>query len=142
MMIHQEDDDVDDSFELEEVTLSIKNIGHWDSITRVPFSTLRHSWKWHVGFVKTNVVYFFMIRIATTILLLLVLATISHAAEHDDNNLYYYYFGWPTLHEYTDHEYVQSLMTQVTEPGAYAGWIAAPRIGINNQPLDFPYVRF
>ncbi len=41
----------------------------------------------------------------------------------------------------SDHEYVQSLMEQVTEPGRYARWIAPPRIGINNQPLDFPYVR-
>lgn len=40
-----------------------------------------------------------------------------------------------------DHEYVQSLMEQVTEPGRYARWIAPPRIGINNQPIDFPYVR-
>jgi benzoyl-CoA 2,3-dioxygenase component B len=41
----------------------------------------------------------------------------------------------------TDHGYVQSLMELVTEPGRYARWIASPRVGINNQPLDFPYVR-
>lgn len=41
----------------------------------------------------------------------------------------------------TDQEYVRSLMVRVTEPGRFAGWIAAPRIGINNQPVDFPYVR-
>ena len=40
-----------------------------------------------------------------------------------------------------DHAYVQSLMEQVTEPGRYARWIAPPRIGINNQAIDFPYVR-
>ncbi|MEX2481566.1 MAG: benzoyl-CoA 2,3-epoxidase subunit BoxB [Gammaproteobacteria bacterium] len=40
-----------------------------------------------------------------------------------------------------DHAYVQSLMQQVTTPGAFANWIAPPRIGINNQPPDFPYVR-
>ena len=40
-----------------------------------------------------------------------------------------------------DHEYVQSLMTQVAIAGEYAPWIAPPRIGINNQPLDFPYVK-
>ncbi len=40
-----------------------------------------------------------------------------------------------------DHEYVQSLMQQVTAPGEFAPWIAPPRIGINNQPLDFPYVK-
>ena len=40
-----------------------------------------------------------------------------------------------------DHDYVRSLMAQVTEPGRYARWIAPPRLGINNQPTDFPYVR-
>jgi benzoyl-CoA 2,3-epoxidase subunit B len=45
------------------------------------------------------------------------------------------------LPDATDHAYVQSLMEQVTEPGRYARWIAPPRIGINNQPLDFRYVR-
>jgi len=50
-------------------------------------------------------------------------------------------------HEYdwlpspVDHEYVQSLMQQVTEPGRFASWIAQPRIGINNQPIEFPYVK-
>ena len=41
-----------------------------------------------------------------------------------------------------DHQYVQSLMVQVTGQGEYASWIAPPRIGVNNQPHDFPYVRF
>lgn len=41
----------------------------------------------------------------------------------------------------SDHEYVQSLMQPVREPGEFAPWIAPPRIGINNQPLDFAYVR-
>ncbi|MGR8946478.1 MAG: benzoyl-CoA 2,3-epoxidase subunit BoxB [Gammaproteobacteria bacterium] len=40
-----------------------------------------------------------------------------------------------------DHEYVQSLMVPVTEPGKYAPWIAAPRIGINNQSIDAEYVK-
>lgn len=40
-----------------------------------------------------------------------------------------------------DQAYVGSLMQQVTEPGEFAPWIAPPRIGINNQPVDFPYVR-
>lgn len=39
-----------------------------------------------------------------------------------------------------DREYVKSLMVQVTEPGEFASWVAAPRIGINNQPIDYPYV--
>jgi benzoyl-CoA 2,3-epoxidase subunit B len=41
-----------------------------------------------------------------------------------------------------DHEYVGSLMGRVAAPGQFAGWIAPPARGINNQPLDFEYVRF
>ena len=42
-----------------------------------------------------------------------------------------------------DRSYVQSLMTQaVTEPGKFANWIAPPPRGINQQPIDFEYVRF
>ncbi|MGE0482703.1 MAG: benzoyl-CoA 2,3-epoxidase subunit BoxB [Gammaproteobacteria bacterium] len=41
----------------------------------------------------------------------------------------------------SDHEYVQSLMRQVTAVGEFAPWIAPPRIGINNQPREFPYVK-
>lgn len=41
----------------------------------------------------------------------------------------------------SDHEYVKSLMVPVTEPGKFAGWIAPPRIGINNQALDTEYVK-
>ena len=40
-----------------------------------------------------------------------------------------------------DHDYILSLMKQVTEPGKYANWIAPPRIGVNKQTLDYPYVR-
>jgi len=40
-----------------------------------------------------------------------------------------------------DHEHVKSLMVAVTEPGRFANWIAPPRIGINNKPIDFEYVR-
>lgn len=40
-----------------------------------------------------------------------------------------------------DGDYVSSLMVQVTEPGQYAGWIAPPRRGINNQGGDFEYVK-
>ena len=28
-----------------------------------------------------------------------------------------------------------------TEPGKFAGWIAPPRVGIDNKPGDFEYVR-
>jgi benzoyl-CoA 2,3-dioxygenase component B len=41
-----------------------------------------------------------------------------------------------------DRAYVQSLMGRVVEPGKFANWIAPPERGINNQPLDFEYVRF
>jgi benzoyl-CoA 2,3-dioxygenase component B len=41
-----------------------------------------------------------------------------------------------------DHHYVESLMGQVIEPGKFANWIAPPTRGINNQAIDFEYVRF
>ncbi len=40
-----------------------------------------------------------------------------------------------------DQHYVLSLMQQVTEPGRFASWIAPPRIGVNNRPIDYSYVR-
>lgn len=40
-----------------------------------------------------------------------------------------------------DRLYVISLMKPVTEIGKYANWIAPPARGINNQPVDFEYVR-
>jgi benzoyl-CoA 2,3-dioxygenase component B len=33
-------------------------------------------------------------------------------------------------------------MGRVVEPGRFANWIAPPPRGVNNQPLDFSYVRF
>jgi benzoyl-CoA 2,3-epoxidase subunit B len=44
----------------------------------------------------------------------------------------------PTQH---DREFVQSLMIPVYEPGKVAGWLAAPEQGINNQSVDYEYVR-
>jgi benzoyl-CoA 2,3-dioxygenase component B len=41
-----------------------------------------------------------------------------------------------------DHEFVNSLMGRVVEPGKFAGWIAPPARGINNLPIEFEYVRF
>ncbi len=42
-----------------------------------------------------------------------------------------------------DHAYVQSLMSgRVVELGKFANWIAPPPRGINNNPLNFEYVRF
>ncbi|MEO1193166.1 MAG: benzoyl-CoA 2,3-epoxidase subunit BoxB [Pseudomonadota bacterium] len=40
-----------------------------------------------------------------------------------------------------DLAYIDSLMQPVQEPGQYAGWIAAPKVGIDNQPEAFEYVR-
>jgi benzoyl-CoA 2,3-dioxygenase component B len=40
-----------------------------------------------------------------------------------------------------DNLFIASLMKPVREPGGYAGWIAPPRIGIDNMPGDFEYVR-
>jgi benzoyl-CoA 2,3-dioxygenase component B len=41
----------------------------------------------------------------------------------------------------SDREFVRSLMRPVHEPGKMAGWIAPPSKGINNQTLEFEYVR-
>jgi benzoyl-CoA 2,3-dioxygenase component B len=40
-----------------------------------------------------------------------------------------------------DLSFVRSLMVPVTEPGQMANWIAPPKQGINQQPMDFEYVR-
>jgi benzoyl-CoA 2,3-dioxygenase component B len=32
-------------------------------------------------------------------------------------------------------------MRPVSTPGEFAGWIAPPRIGIDNKPGDFEYVK-
>ncbi len=41
----------------------------------------------------------------------------------------------------SDRAFVHSLMHRVAEPGKMAGWIAPPDRGINNQSLDYEYVR-
>ena len=41
-----------------------------------------------------------------------------------------------------DREYVRSCMVRVVEPGKFANWIAPPTMGVNDQPLDFEYVKF
>jgi benzoyl-CoA 2,3-dioxygenase component B len=48
--------------------------------------------------------------------------------------------GWLPTAE--DRAFVESLMGRVVEPGKFANWIAPPERGINNQPVDFEYVRF
>ena len=40
-----------------------------------------------------------------------------------------------------DNRFVESLMRATHVPGAYASWIAPPRIGIDNKPGDFEYVK-
>ena len=37
--------------------------------------------------------------------------------------------------------FISSLMKPCHEPGKYASWIAPPRMGINQQPIDYEYVR-
>lgn len=47
--------------------------------------------------------------------------------------------GW--LPSVADGDFIASLMSPVTEPGEYAGWIAPPRVGIDNKPGDYEYVQ-
>ncbi len=41
-----------------------------------------------------------------------------------------------------DYDYVRSCMIKVHERGRFANWIAPPHQGINNNPIDFEYVKF
>jgi len=41
----------------------------------------------------------------------------------------------------SDGDFIESLMTPVSEPGKYASWISPPRVGIDNKPGDFEYVK-
>ena len=45
------------------------------------------------------------------------------------------------LPTHADGEFVQSLMKPVYEAGQYASWIAPPKVGIDNKPGDFEYVK-
>ncbi len=40
-----------------------------------------------------------------------------------------------------DNIYITSLMQPVSTPGAFAGWIAPPKAGVDNKPGDFEYVK-
>jgi len=40
-----------------------------------------------------------------------------------------------------DGDFIQSLMVPCYEPGKYAGWISPPKVGIDNKPGDFEYVK-
>jgi benzoyl-CoA 2,3-dioxygenase component B len=47
--------------------------------------------------------------------------------------------GW--LPSADDGAFIASLMKPEAEPGKFAGWIAPPRVGIDNKPGDFEYVK-
>jgi len=40
-----------------------------------------------------------------------------------------------------DGDYIASLMRPCWEPGNFASWIASPKVGIDNKPGDFEYVK-
>jgi benzoyl-CoA 2,3-dioxygenase component B len=40
-----------------------------------------------------------------------------------------------------DGDFISSLMVPVTETGEFASWIAPPKVGIDNKPGDFEYVK-
>ena len=40
-----------------------------------------------------------------------------------------------------DGDFIADLMKPMREPGKFAGWIAAPKVGIDNKPGDFEYVK-
>ncbi len=40
-----------------------------------------------------------------------------------------------------DGDFIQSLMKPCYEPGQFASWIAPPKVGIDNKPGDFEYVK-
>ncbi|MFL5126026.1 MAG: benzoyl-CoA 2,3-epoxidase subunit BoxB [Microvirga sp.] len=40
-----------------------------------------------------------------------------------------------------DGDFIEALMKPVAEPGRFAGWIAPPKVGIDNKPGDFEYVK-
>ena len=40
-----------------------------------------------------------------------------------------------------DGDFIQSLMVPCYEPGKFASWIAPPKVGIDNKPGEFEYVK-
>jgi len=40
-----------------------------------------------------------------------------------------------------DGDFIASLMTPVSEIGKFASWISPPKVGIDNKPGDFEYVK-
>ncbi len=45
------------------------------------------------------------------------------------------------LPTHADGDFITSLMKPCFEPGKYASWIAPPKVGIDNKPGDFEYVK-
>ena len=41
----------------------------------------------------------------------------------------------------SDRDFIESLMKPEFTPGKFASWIAPPRVGIDNKPGDFEYVK-
>ncbi|MBK8979017.1 MAG: benzoyl-CoA 2,3-epoxidase subunit BoxB [Planctomycetes bacterium] len=46
------------------------------------------------------------------------------------------------LPTHADRDYVKSCMHAVREPGKFANYIAPPAMGVNDQPIEFEYVKF
>ena len=40
-----------------------------------------------------------------------------------------------------DGDFIASLMQPVAEPGKFASWISPPKVGIDNRPGHFEYVK-
>ena len=40
-----------------------------------------------------------------------------------------------------DRDFIESLMQPQSEPAKFASWIAPPKVGIDNKPGDFEYVK-
>jgi benzoyl-CoA 2,3-dioxygenase component B len=40
-----------------------------------------------------------------------------------------------------DRAFIEGLMQPEFEPGKFASWIAPPKVGIDNKPGDFEYVK-
>jgi benzoyl-CoA 2,3-dioxygenase component B len=40
-----------------------------------------------------------------------------------------------------DGDFIPGLMQPVVEPGKFASWIAPPKVGIDNKPGEFEYVK-
>jgi benzoyl-CoA 2,3-dioxygenase component B len=60
-------------------------------------------------------------------------ALVPDAAWEKQKNLY--------LPSADDRDYIESLMRPEAEPAKFASWIAPPKVGIDNKPGDFEYVK-